>query len=132
MINPEVEADKEKIALLVQRSLVLLGSASHSISLERRKIAWARINPELKSLTMEEYRDCKDKFFGPGFLEKASKKLEADKALAKVTTSPARKRRCLEECGNLRRFLSKGTPSKYGGMGSWRQSKLYNSYQQPK
>ena len=76
MINPEVVADKEQIALLVQRALVLLGSASHSISLERRKIAWARINPKLKSLASEDYKDRKDKLFGLGFLEKASKKLE--------------------------------------------------------
>ena len=36
-VNPGVEVDKEQIVLLVQRAL--LGSASHSISLERRKIA---------------------------------------------------------------------------------------------
>ena len=60
MINLEVEADKEKIVLLVQRALVLLGSASHSITLERWKIAWARINPSLKSLATEKYEDRKD------------------------------------------------------------------------
>ena len=101
MVNPDVEGDKEQIALLVQRALVLLGSASHSISLERRKIAWARINPELKSVVLD-YR--KDKLFGPGFLEKASKKLEADKALAKVTAPPPRKRSHPEECGDLHCF----------------------------
>ena len=35
MINLDVEADKEQIALLVQRALVLLGSTSHSMSLEK-------------------------------------------------------------------------------------------------
>jgi len=92
MINPEADADKEQIALLVQRALVLLGSASHSISLERRKIAWARINPTLKSLASEDYTDRKDKLFGSGFLEKVAKKLEA---LAKVTAPhpQSRKRR---------------------------------------
>ena len=34
---------------------------------------------------MEQYEGRKDNLFGPGFLEKASKKLESDKALAKVT-----------------------------------------------
>ena len=67
MVSPDVEADKEQIALLVQRALVLLGSASHSISLERWKIAWVRINSELKSLALEEYGHRKDKLFGPGF-----------------------------------------------------------------
>ena len=62
MINPDVvEPDQEKIALLVQRALVLLRSASHSITLERRKIAW--INPSLKSLAMNQYEGRKDDLF---------------------------------------------------------------------
>jgi len=108
MINPEAEADKESIALLVQRALVLLGSASHSITLERRKITWARINPNLKSLATEQYEDRKDNLFGPGFLEKASKKLESDKALAKVAAPNPRKRSHPEDPSDLCRFLSKG------------------------
>ena len=67
MINLEVEANKESIAFLVQMALVLLGSASHSINLERRKIAWARINPNIKSIVTEQYEDRKDNLFGPGF-----------------------------------------------------------------
>jgi len=47
---------------------------------------YARINPELKSLALEDYKDRQDMLFSPGFLEKASKKLEANKALTKVTT----------------------------------------------
>ena len=47
--------------------------AFHAISLERRKVAWARINPNLKSLTLEEYPDRKNQQFGPSSLEKASK-----------------------------------------------------------
>jgi len=46
-----------------------------------KKDCLGQINPELKLLALEDY---KDKLFGPGFLEKASKKLETDKALAKV------------------------------------------------
>ena len=40
--------------MVVQRALVLLGSASNTITLERRKIAWSRFNPKLKSLASEE------------------------------------------------------------------------------
>ena len=131
MINPVVEADKEQIALLIQRALVLLGSASHSISLERRKIARARINPSLKSLATEEYKHRKDKLFGLGFSEKASKKLETDKALAKVTAPPhkSRKRSHPDDPSDLHFFLSKSTPNKYGSKGSQHQSKLYNQCQ---
>jgi len=36
---------------------VLLGSTSHAINVERRKVAWARINPKLKPLDEEDYKD---------------------------------------------------------------------------
>ena len=131
MINPDVEPDKEKIALLVQRALVLLGSASHSITVERRKIAWSRINPSLKSLAMEQYEGRKDNLFGPGFLEKASKKLESDKALAKVTAPEnPRKRNHPDDTSDLCRFLSNGAPSKNGGKGLQCQTKPYRPQQQ--
>ena len=77
--------------------------------MERRKVAWARarINPDLKSLALEEYKDRKDKLFGPEILEKASKKLEADKALAKVSAPPLnpRKRARTEEQLDLIEFF---------------------------
>ena len=63
---------------------MLVGNTSHSINVERRRVAWARINPILKPLAEEEYKDRESNLFGPGFLEKASRKLEADKALARV------------------------------------------------
>ena len=71
----------------MQRALVLLGSASHIISLERRKIAWARINPKLKSLASEEYDNRDTNLFGPCFMGKASKRIEADKIIAKVANA---------------------------------------------
>ena len=74
MINPNTKVDKEGIALVVQRALVLLEGTSHAISTECRKIAWVRINIKLKSLASEEYKDREDWLFGPGFLEKAAKK----------------------------------------------------------
>lgn len=40
--------------LLLQRALVLLGSTSHAIVLERQNVAWSRINLSLKALTTED------------------------------------------------------------------------------
>ena len=47
---------------------------SHTVSQERRKIAWSRINPQLKALATEEYIKRESNLFGPGFLEKATKR----------------------------------------------------------
>ena len=56
--------------MLVQRALVLLGSVSNAITLERRKIAWSRFNPKLKSLGTEEYEKRKKTSLGRGFWKK--------------------------------------------------------------
>ena len=54
LLNPEAEeVSAEQVILLLQRVIVLVGSTSHTISLERRKVAWARLNPGLKSLAGE-------------------------------------------------------------------------------
>ena len=76
LLNKEANASLEDILLLVQRALVVLGSASHSISIEHRKIVWAKMNPKLRSSGLEGYGEKGMDFFGPGFLEKASKRLE--------------------------------------------------------
>ena len=76
----------EDVLLLIQRALALLGSASHTITMECRKIAWARINPKFKSVASGEYAELESDLFGPGFLEKASKRLEVEKQLEKVST----------------------------------------------
>ena len=55
LLNKDATVSKEDIVMLVQRALLLLGSASNTITLERRKIAWSRFNPKLKSLASEEY-----------------------------------------------------------------------------
>jgi len=67
LLDPDEEPDRDQLKLVIQRALVLLGSASHSISLERYKVAWARINPDLKSLASEDYKGKKDKPVSPGF-----------------------------------------------------------------
>ena len=73
LIGPGNKPSNEQIAQLLQRALVLVGSASHTISAERRKLAWGRINLNLKTMTTETYEDRKGNFFRPGFLEKPSK-----------------------------------------------------------
>lgn len=91
LLRPNSEVTAEEVILLIQRALVLLGSTSHAVSLERRQAAWARINPSLKSLAGEDYAKREGNLFGPGFLEKAFKKLETEKTLAKVTDTGSRK-----------------------------------------
>ena len=117
LANPEVEPSAEQILLLLQRTLVLLGSTSHYISQERRKIACSRVNPKLKPVALEEFADREDKLFGPGFLDKASKRLESEKAIDKVSDEASSRKRSFQTNDNtdLRRFLSKGAPANHGG-----------------
>ena len=107
--------------LLVQRDLVLLGSASHSIFQERRTVAWSRINPKYKGLAEEEHDKREANLYGPGFLEKASKRIEVDKTMEKVSvcgvrkSSPPQKRqRYVNDSSDLRSFLARGTPGLRG------------------
>ena len=126
LLNKEAKVTTGDTLMLVQRSLVLLGSVSQSISLKRRKIAWSRINPKLKSLADQDYEKRETNLFGPGFLEKASKKLEADKAISKVADSnkpgPSnRRKRFSADRLDLRNFLDKGPSARYGGRKDKRQ-----------
>ena len=132
LLNKDAGVTPEDTLLLVQRSLVLVGSVSNSITLERRKIAWSRINPKLKSLASEEYRERESNLFGPGFLEKASKRLEVEKTLDKVSNQgkagPSQKRpRYDKDKSDLRRFLAKGA-SACGGSKMGRQYNPRSSY----
>ena len=54
-MKQEASLSMEDVFLTVQRALVLLGGASYTISLERRQIPWARLNPKLKTLATENY-----------------------------------------------------------------------------
>ena len=130
LLNEEAKYSKQDILMLIQRSLVLLGSASHAISQERRKIAWSRINPKLKSLADEDYGKREDSLFGPGFLYKASKKLEVDKTIRKVSQSgpPPKKARYSKHTSDLRHFLDKGATARYGSG----RSQRHQPYQPPK
>ena len=78
-------------------------------------------------MASEEYQKREDQLFGPGFLEKASKKLEMQKALAKISADQTSRKRqwdSTDDKSDLRRFLSRGTPARYGGR-SQRHSKPY-------
>ena len=132
LMKKEVSLSTEDVLLTVQRALVLLGSASHSISLERRRIAWARLNPKLKALATENYEKRETNLFGPTFMEKATKRVEANKALEKVTGStpqagaPPHKKPRIQgrKQDDLRSFLSKGASAQCGG----RQNQRHQPY----
>ena len=48
LLNKDAGITPEDTLLLVQRALILVGSVSHFVTLERRKIAWLRINPNIE------------------------------------------------------------------------------------
>jgi len=87
MSDQNVRMDRQAVILLVQRVLCLLGSTSHLIAQEKRKVAWSRINPSTV------YRPEKEKdatLFGGGFLERATKSMKDEKFIAKVTGAKSR------------------------------------------
>ena len=75
LLSKDANITAENTLLLIYRALVLIGSASHAVTLEHHKIAWSRLNPKLNSLATEDYSKNAN-HFGPGFLEKTSKHLE--------------------------------------------------------
>lgn len=135
LLNKDAGVTPEDMLLLVQRALVLVGSVSHSITLERRKIAWSRINPKLKSLASEDYKERESNLFGPGFLEKASKRLEVEKTLEKVSNEgkpgprpPQKRPRYDRDTSDLRSFLAKGASARCGGSKTGCQYNPHSSY----
>ena len=118
-----------QVLLLAQRALVLLGSVSHQISQERRKIAMGKINPKLKSLAEEDYSTRESALFGPGFLEMASKRIELDKTMSKVAAQPApppaKRQKFSEDRSDLRSFLARGPSAQYGS----RRVRSYQPYE---
>ena len=87
LLNQYVTVKPEDVILLLQKVLVLLESAFHNVSQERRRIAWSQTNPATNTLPdiSEETKGKKTTLFGAGFLERATKRLEEEKVLAKVT-----------------------------------------------
>jgi len=86
LLDQNITVKQEEIILLLQRVLVLLGSTSYNITQEKRRVALGHVNSTIKSL-LEDTREPTEKgrtLFGGGFLEKATKRIEEEKALAKV------------------------------------------------
>ena len=87
--------------------------AAYSVKQERMKVAWSRINPSTLGLLQEDTEEDKEEntLFGSGFLERAAKRMEEEKALAKVTgTRPGgNTQKCQGDPNDLRRFW-RGAP----------------------
>ena len=108
LLNKDATVSKEDIVMLVQRALVL--------QVQSR----SRFNPKLKSLASEEYDKRKTSLFAQGFLEKASKRIEASKTLDKVSYNPSRlppkkRARFDNDKDDLRHLLSRATSTWCGG-----------------
>ena len=122
LLNRDAGVNPKDVILLLQSTLTLLGSASHTITQERRRVALSRINSTIGTLpedTEENQEKVKETtLFGGGFIEKATKRIEEQKALAKVVGTrnvPPYKRQQSRDPNDLHRFLQKGAPAKCGG-----------------
>lgn len=93
-------------------------------------MAWGKINPKLKSLAKEDYRRESD-LFGPGFLEKASKRLEIDKSridyVSASSAPPPKRLKYNNDQSDLQTFLSKGPRTQYSGRRVQKKKQPYNS-----
>ena len=109
LLNSDIKIKKEDIILMVQRILVLVGSASDFISQKRKQILWSCLNPLIKDISME--KDGKGKgttLFDGGFIEKASRmKKPCPRLLAQKDNPPAKHRRYSQDPTDLRRFWTK-------------------------
>ena len=109
---------------------MLLGGVSHSITQERRRIAWGCVNPA--NTLPEDQKEGKEKevtLFGGGFLERATKRIEKAKELEKVTGSrPSEVELPGQRPQQFASFLEKGAPARYGGGNSVRH-KPHNQQQ---
>ncbi len=86
-------------------------------------------------MAVEDYERRESNLFGPGFLEKASKRIEVDKTLAKVSgastgknAAAAKRARYQNDKSDLRSFLGRGAPATYGGRKFQRQPQSYSQY----
>ena len=74
MLDQNATLKQEDILLLLQRVLILLGGASHTIIQERRRIAWGCVN--LANTLPEDAKEGKEKqvtlFYGGFLLKKAA------------------------------------------------------------
>lgn len=104
LLNKEAKVSSEDTLLLIQRTLVLLGIVSHTVSQEKRKIAWSRI----KTLATEEYDKRESNLSGPVVLSKVNSQ-------GRGGGPPPKRARFDTDRNDLCSFLSRGTPAQYGG-----------------
>ena len=115
-----------------------MGSASHSVSQERRVVAWSQTNLDTKTLPdiSEKTKSKETTLFGARFLERAMKRLEEEKALAKVTGTKqgqplAKRHQQDQDPSDLRHFLESGTPARYSSRNPGHQQPYFQK-QPPK
>jgi len=73
ILSRKATVKQEDVLLLLQSVLMKLGSVSHTITQERRRIAWGRVNPA-NTLPDEPEEEREVTLFGGGFLESVSRK----------------------------------------------------------
>jgi len=120
LLNRDATVNPKDVILLLQSALTLLGSALHTIFQERRRVAWSRVNPSFGSFPEDKDEDQEKvketTLFKGGFLERATKRIDEQKALAKVAGAgnvPPR---------NANRIKTHGTSGIF-----WRRAPLQNT-----
>ena len=68
LLNQQSEITSEQEILLIQRVLILVRSASHSITEEQQRVAWARVNPKSTPPEDTEKKQKETTLFSGGFL----------------------------------------------------------------
>jgi len=107
---------------LLQRTLVQVGSTSQAINIKRRKIAWGRINPGMKTLAKETYDNRKASFLGQAFLRKHQRRLTRP-LLRSSMMGPTHKRDQLRMIPRISAIFCSKAPSK----GKQHKFKLFHS-----
>ena len=69
---------------IIQRSIVLIGSANNLVSETRREVALDAIHSSLKKYAKGDFKDAGSDLFGEKFKDELVKKVEADSALSKA------------------------------------------------
>ena len=83
------ELTPEQAYAAAQSALCLLGNANNHMTQERRKRVLMNVNPALKSMAEEEnaFQQAEPMLFGEEFAKKATDRVEAVKAIKKITYS---------------------------------------------
>ena len=57
LLDTKTKVRREEVILLIQRILLMVADLSHSVSQERRQIAWSRLNPVIKDISLEDKKE---------------------------------------------------------------------------